>query len=249
MLEIKNLYKKFGGIKAVNGCSFSVENNSITALIGPNGAGKTTVFNIVTGFMKPDEGTIVFQNEDITNMKPHKIALLGMSRTFQIIRLFPKMTVLENMLIAMPDINEKIWAALLQSKGLKKTEEELMKKAIELLEFVDLHIKTDELAENLSYGQQKLLEIAKCLASDADLILLDEPAAGINPTMLNKVAKIIKELKKKGKTILFIEHDMNFVMKLADKVVVLDYGEEIAVGKPKEIQKNQKVIDAYLGVD
>jgi len=206
------------------------------------------VFNIISGFIPLDEGKIYLDGEDITHMKPYQRALKGISRTFQIIRLFPKMTVLENMLEVMKDSKEGILHSLIQGRSLKTLEEKNKEKAIELLKFVDLHAKTDELAGNLSYGQQKLLEIAKALASDPGILMLDEPGAGVNPTMLKKIEDLILKLKKNGKTRLFIEHDMEFVMRIADKVVVLDYGKEIAIGKPKEIQKNKKVIDAYLGV-
>lgn len=255
MLEIKNIHKEFGGIKAVDGCSFKVEKNAITALIGPNGAGKTTLFNIITGFMKQDSGKILFNksqdkkvSKDISDLPDHKRARLGMSRTFQTIRLFPKMSAMENLLVAMPDANENLFRALFWTTGMKKQENLLVEKAFELLKFVDLHAKVNELAGNLSYGQQKLLEIAKALASDPEILMLDEPAAGVNPTMLNKIHELIVELKKRGKTILFIEHNMEFVMNLADKVVVLDYGKEIACDLPENIKSNQKVIDAYLGV-
>lgn len=256
MLEIKNIHKEFGGIRAIDGCSFKVEKNSITALIGPNGAGKTTLFNIITGFMKQDSGKIIFNtktqdekvSKDISSLPDHRRARLGMSRTFQTIRLFPKMTVIENLLVAMPDADENLLRAVFWTKGIKKKEKLLVEKALELLKFVDLHAKLNELAGNLSYGQQKLLEIAKALASDPEILMLDEPAAGVNPTMLNKIHELILELKKRGKTILFIEHNMEFVMNLADKVVVLDYGKEIACDIPEKIKNNQKVIDAYLGV-
>ncbi|HIH43087.1 TPA: ABC transporter ATP-binding protein [Candidatus Woesearchaeota archaeon] len=256
MLEVKNIHKEFGGIKAVDGCSFKVEKNTITALIGPNGAGKTTLFNIITGFMKQDSGKIIFNDKshdkkvskDISNLPDYKRARLGMSRTFQTIRLFPKMTVMENLLVAMPDSNENFFRVLFWTRGMKREEKMLVEKALELLKFVDLHAKMNELAGNLSYGQQKLLEIAKALASEPEILMLDEPAAGVNPTMLNKIHDLMLELKKRGKTILFIEHNMEFVMNLADKVVVLDYGKEIANDVPANIKNNKQVIDAYLGV-
>lgn len=248
MLEIKNIHKEFGGIKAVDGCSFSVEDGKITALIGPNGAGKTTLFNIITGFMKQDSGKILHKNKEISQVPDYKRAELGLSRTFQTIRLFPKMTVMENMLVAMPDANENIFRAIFWTRGIKSQEKILGWKALELLKFVDLHAKVNELAGNLSYGQQKLLEIAKALASEPEILMLDEPASGVNPTMLNKIHDLIIELKKRGKTILFIEHNMEFVMNLADKVIVLDYGKEIACNVPEKIKNNSKVIDAYLGV-
>jgi branched-chain amino acid transport system ATP-binding protein len=248
MLKIQNIHKAFGGIKAVDNCSFEVKKGEITALIGPNGAGKTTMFNLITGFMKQDKGKILFKNKDLSHLPDYKRCNLGLSRTFQTIRLFPKMTVMENILVAMPDSNEKLSHALLWTREMKKQEKLLIKKARKLLEFVNLDTKINELATNLSYGQQKLLEIAKALASNPQVLMLDEPAAGVNLTMLNKIKHLILKLKKQGKTILFIEHNMEFVMGMADKVVVLDYGKEIAYDVPKKIQKNKKVIDAYLGV-
>lgn len=234
-------------MKAVDGCSFEVEKGTIVALIGPNGAGKTTVFNLITGFLEPDKGTILLYDKDITGMPPHKINQEGLSRTFQMIRLFPKMTVLENMMLSMHNIYEEFWRSLLPSRQKNVHEAKMVDDAIKLLRFVDLEGKKNALAGNLSYGQQKLLEIAKALASDPQILLLDEPASGVNPTMLKNIGSLLKDLKKKGKTILFVEHNMDFVMKVADKVVVMDSGEEIAFGPPKIIQKNRRVLDAYLG--
>ncbi|MCK4670166.1 MAG: ABC transporter ATP-binding protein [Nanoarchaeota archaeon] len=247
MLKVKKLYKHFGGVKAVDGCSFEVEKGAIVALIGPNGAGKTTVFNLITGFIEPDKGKVLLYNKDITGMAPYRISKEGVSRTFQIIRLFPKMTVLENMMLSMQNVYENFWLSMLPLKQKKLHEAKMVNDALELLKFVDLEGKKNALAGNLSYGQQKLLEMAKALASEPELLLLDEPASGVNPTMLKKITNLLKELKKKGKTILFVEHNMDFVMKIADKVVVMDGGEEIAEGPPKKIQKNKRVLDAYLG--
>ena len=247
MLSIRKVSKRFNGIKAVDKCSFEVEKGTITALIGPNGAGKTTLFNIISGFTEPAEGKILFKGKDITKIQPHKRALMGISRTFQIIRLLPKLTVLENLLLAMPN-HEKAWHAFFSTK-MREMESENCSKAIEYLKFVGLQVKLNEKAMNLSYGQQKLLEIAKALAQDSELIMLDEPASGVNLTMLRKIKGLLLKLKGQGKTILFIEHNMDFVMGMADRVIVLDCGKKIAEGKPKQIQRNKNVINAYLGVD
>lgn len=247
MLKIINLHKDFMGIKALNGADFTIDKNSITALIGPNGSGKTTTLNLITGYIKPDSGRVLFENRNITGLSPDNVSNSGISRTFQLIRLFPKMTVMENMLLAMKDPGETVLNSLIRTRKSRLREKENENKAYELLKFVNLHVKVNELAQNLSYGQQKLLEIARALASNPKLLLLDEPAAGVNPVMLKKISGLMLDLKKRGITILFIEHDMEFVMNLADKIVVLDYGEEIAVGKPAEIRKNKMVIDAYLG--
>ena len=246
LLEVHQLHKQFGGLNAVDRCSFTVEEGTITALIGPNGAGKSTVFNLITGFLEPHAGKILFKGIDLTPLPVYQRARIGISRTFQLIRLFPKMTVLENMLVALPT-NEGFYHALFQTASMKNIEQQNIEKSLHVLELVHLHVKIDERTQHLSYGQQKLLEIAKALVSDPDLLMLDEPAAGVNLTMLNTIRHLMLALKKKGKTILFVEHNMDFVMGIADKVVVLDYGKEIAIGTPHAIQKNKQVIDAYLG--
>ena len=249
MLQLKHIHKNFGGVTALKNCSFMVNTGKITALIGPNGAGKTTIFNVITGFTKQDSGELLFDEVKIDNDQPYRRSQLGIARTFQTIRLFSKMTVMENLLLAMPDTHENVYQALFHSKKIKKQEKENEKKAFLWLHFVGLHSHANTLTSHLSYGQQKLLEIARALSQEPKLLMLDEPAAGVNPTMLKKIKELLLQLKKKGMTIFFIEHDMEFVMNLADTVIVLDYGEEIATGKPSMIKKNKKVIDAYLGGD
>jgi len=247
MLEVKNLGKHFNGIKAVHDCDFKVEENEIVALIGPNGAGKTTVFNIITGMIKPDTGDVLFKGESIKHLPSYKIAKRGISRTFQLIKLFPKLTVMENLLIAKNHHSDNFSKLFLNYKLVKKEDSMNKEECKRILKLVGLDEKADHNAENLSYGQQKLLEIARVLSMDADLILLDEPVAGVNPLMREKIKGILQSLKEKGKTILFIEHDLEFLYSIADKIVVMDHGEEIAIGTPKEIQENKRVMEAYLG--
>ena len=247
LLKIKKLEKYFNGIKAVQDCNFVVDENKIVALIGPNGAGKTTVFNLISGLVKPDKGDIHFKGEPISGLQPYKIARLGISRTFQLIRLFPKLTAMENLLLAKHQEGENFLSTILKLRYIKHEEKTNRERCLEFLKLVGLEDKTNSHAENLSYGQQKLLEIARVLATESDLLLLDEPVAGVNSVMREKIKDILIKLKKEGKTILFIEHDIRFVMDIADKVVVMDHGEEIAIGTPKQIQKNPKILEAYFG--
>lgn len=226
MLSLTNVSKSFGGVKAVDKCAFEVKENTITSLIGPNGAGKTTVFNIVSGLAKPDAGKIRLLGKDITNMQAYKIAQAGVSRTFQITKVFRNMSIKDNLLIA------------------KKTNEEEMRRA---LESVYLHKPLDAIASELSYGQQRLLEIARALLKPHSLLMLDEPTAGVNPKIRQELKSILRNLRKEGKTVLLIEHDMDFVMDISDTVVVLNEGKVLKIGKPKEIVKDKRVLEAYLG--
>lgn len=246
ILSVHNLSKYFGGVHAVDHCSFHVRKNSITGLIGPNGAGKTTMFDLLSGLLTPDSGEILFKNENSTHSSPFKRARQGMARTFQMIRVFPEMTVLDNITAALLQSKHQHAhkALFVRRKEIKKLEEQSM----EHLRTIKIHEKAHLLAGELSYGQQKLLEIIRAVAMGGELFLLDEPAAGINPTMLTEIIALIYNLQKQGKTILIIEHNMGFVMNLCEEVIVMDRGKEIAIGTPDEIQKNTRVLEAYLGV-
>jgi len=249
MLEIKDVHKSFGGLKAIDGCSLSVKQGSITGLIGPNGAGKTTLFNVITGHYKPDEGSIVFEDQEIGGLAPHQIFGKKLYRTFQITREFAQMSVLENLMI-MPagQIGEKFWNTWFKLKGIKQQEAENKDKALEVLEFVELIDLKNEYAGSLSGGQKKLLELARSMMADPEMVLLDEPGAGINPTLMKKLMYNIQTLRdQKGLTFLLIEHDMDLVMNLCDPVIVMSEGKKLAEGTAEEIKCNEQVLEAYLG--
>lgn len=258
LLEITNLTKKFGGLTAVNNVSFSIEDNQIVGLIGPNGAGKTTVFNLITGVYKVSSGKIIFDSNEINNMDPYKIANKGAVRTFQNIRLFKDLTVYENILTACQasakySIVEGILLGSIPRSLIKNTryyrDEEIMKKEADyLLEYMGFSDKKDFKAKNLPYGLQRKLEIARALALKPKLLLLDEPAAGMNPEETNRLTEMILDIKNKFKlSILLIEHHMDLVMDICDKIVVLNFGSKLAEGTPSEIQSSPKVREAYLG--
>ncbi len=248
LLQVENVSKNFDGIKALDSCSFAVQEGEILGLIGPNGSGKTTMFNLITGVLSSDSGKIFYKGENITNWPADQRARFGLGRTFQLIRLFPKLTVMDNMLIAQKYVHgEGFWNQILRKRHVEEEEDAKRKKALELLKMVKLDHMENELAENLSYGQQKLLEIVRALAADPQILLLDEPIAGVNPTMTKQILGLIEDLNKKGLTIVIIEHNMNVMMSFCNRLVVLDYGKEIAVGKPEKIKSNRKVIAAYLG--
>lgn len=248
MLLVRNLVKTFGGLRALDGCSFEVPAGGITGLIGPNGSGKSTLFNCVTGFYRPDAGTVSFGGQPLTGLAPWEVARRGIVRTFQLTRVFPRMTCLENLLFAPPDQpGEALLPALLRPPRVRRAEARLRVRAEALLARVELDRLADAQAGSLSYGQQKLLELARALMTDPQLLLLDEPAAGINPALLDRLASLVRALHREGKGFLIVEHDMRLVMTLCERVVVLDYGQTIAAGPPDEVARDPRVLDAYLG--
>ena len=250
MLKLENLTIKFGGLIAVNDVSLEIAKGSIFGLIGPNGAGKTTLFNLISGVYKPTSGNIIFQGKQIGGMPPYKVNELGIARTYQNINLFKKMTVLENVMVGCHTRSkEGIFGALLRTGRQKEEEKAIVKKSMEILEFMGLKDKADFLASNLSYGEQRRLEISRALASDPQLILLDEPAAGMNANEKLELNDTIKKINKLGITVLLVEHDMKVVMNICDTVCVLNYGKKLCVGKPEYVQNNKEVIEAYLGGD
>jgi len=249
MLEVQNVDKSFGGLMAVSDCSLKVQEGSITGLIGPNGAGKTTIFNLITGHYKPDRGKIFFQRQKINGLPPHQIFQKKIYRTFQITREFAQMTVLENLML-MPEhqIGERIWNTWLRPSLIRQQETESKERALEVLEFVELIDLKDEYAGSLSGGQKKLLEIARSMMAAPKLVLLDEPGAGVNPTLMRKLIFNIETLcRDEGITFFLIEHDMDLVMSLCNPIIVMSEGKKLAEGTAEEIKKDESVLEAYLG--
>lgn len=249
ILEVKKLSLRFGGLMAVNNLSFSIEENSIMSLIGPNGAGKTSAFNCLTGFYKASEGEIIFLGKNIVRHKPHKITEMGMARTFQNLRLFKDMTVLENVMSGMHTRTAAgIFGAIIRPPRQKQEEKKIRQVSEDCLQFVGILDKKDRLARNLAYGDQRRVEWARALATQPKLILLDEPAAGLNQDEKDQLVELIRRIRRDlGITVFLIEHDMGLVMKVSEKIVVIDYGQKIAEGTAEEVKNNPRVIEAYLG--
>ncbi|GAB7089799.1 ABC transporter ATP-binding protein [Halorubrum luteum] len=252
VLQVNGLEKRFGGIVAVDGASFTVERGSITGLIGPNGAGKSTTFNCITGVHRPDGGSVVFDGDDITGESPERIANRGLVRTFQIARELPEMTVLENVMLGPKgQLGESLWRSVapVARDEVVEQEEELRERAWETLEFFEIDHLAEEYAGTLSGGQRKLLELARALSTDPEMLLLDEPMAGVNPSLETKLLDRIHDLREEGYSFLLVEHDMDVIMEHCERVVVMHQGEVLARGPPAEIKRNEQVIEAYLGGD
>ncbi len=248
ILEVEEVIMAFGGLVALINLDFQVQHHTIKAIIGPNGAGKTTLFNVITGSFSPTEGTVRFNGKSIENLKAHEIAKLGISRTFQTIELFTNMTVLENVMVGCHTrIKSSFIASGLRLPQVKRKEEQMRSKAMDILEFVGIADKYNESADSLPLGERKILEIGRALATEPELVCLDEPASGLNETETQAAADLIRRIKDKGVTVWLVEHDMKVVMDIADDIMVLNYGEKSAEGPPLEIQNNPKVSEAYLG--
>lgn len=246
--KVENLSKHFFGVAAVDDVSIGIDQGELVGLIGPNGSGKTTLFNCVSGFVRPEKGKVFFQSREITNTAPHLIARQGISRTFQEVRIFSSLTVLENMVVSVQEYQDaNLLTRIVKTPGIGRLEKRSRECALELLDMVSLSHLKDIPAGHLSYGQRKLLGLASSLMSEPELLMLDEPAAGVNLTMIEAVKQHIRDVNSQGTTILLVEHNMDVVMNLCTRIIVLDHGEKIAEGPPSKIQNNKLVLEAYFG--
>jgi branched-chain amino acid transport system ATP-binding protein len=247
-LETKQLTKKFGGLVAVNNVDFSIEHGKINAIIGPNGAGKSTFFNLISGFYPPSSGQVIFKGQDVSKLPSNKIAELGVARTFQTTNLFEQSTVLDNIIVGHRlRTKSTLWDAIFRTKRLKTEEALCLEKAMEVIEFVDLQKAANKTVASLTQEEKKRTAFALALATNPEIVFLDEPAAGVNPDETEGLAELMRKMTDQGITVCLIEHKMQMIMRLADKIMVLNYGEKIAEGKPEDIQNNEAVIKAYLG--
>ena len=248
LFSVRDLTKRFLGVTAVDAVDLSIEAGELVSLIGPNGSGKTTLFNCVTGYLAPDRGRVTFRDRDVTGAAAHRIARLGVGRTFQLVSVFPRLSVLENLLTFLQQHQEEgVLARLVRTPRVRRHEAAAVERAMMLLDSVGLAARAHAPAGNLSYGQRKLLAFAAALMPDPDLLLLDEPAAAVNPTMINQMKEQIRALHRQGKTVLLVEHNMDVVMDISERVVVLDHGQKIAEGPPEAIRRDPRVIEAYFG--
>ncbi len=248
LLEVRGISKRFGGLQAISDVSFSIREGTIKALIGPNGAGKTTLFNLLSGFLRPDSGSVIFEEKQIQGLRPHQISGRGLARTFQHIKLFAKMTALENVMIGRHSHSRaEFISGILNLPRTRKEESHIREKSLEIMEFLGIAGLAGLEATSLSYGQQRAVELARALACEPKLLLLDEPAAGLNMRETAETARLIARVKDTGVTVLLVEHDMSLVMNISDEIIVLSYGQKIADDAPLAIQKNAEVINIYLG--